>query len=771
MSERPTDAPPARFPRQAAVVALALVLFAVWGRMQVAALVACYVAAIVLLNLAITARRDLLPNLGRWQAAILLGVPVLAPLAALHRHRSALWNDAGLRGVVEVTRDRLALEETPTLFPRTIAGDHPQRLYAFARGASSASLSLREDLPAVEGTPLGRGVFRFSYDPARHGAPAAVSGPFEVRLTVGGKSVKRSLDASVPLARPRWLASFPGAGVAAAVSEETDDIVIFRATGEFHLVRVGDAPTDLAFFDSGRRIAVAHRFSPEIFVVDVEHRTVEKRIDVGSRGMGRVALSPDGSTLAVALAGGPPGVELVALTTEGQRSSVRLGFRPDHVAFGASGDELIASWRERKTLYRLRRTTSDDGGLELPRRTGSAPSGWRLDATTLPMGRPAVAVHRTRDGQQLLVASTGRSEDGAEVPGNHFVEHRIVSIDLPRWRIGGERVTGRLSNEQDRASAMEHGSGPVAFTDRADGTLLVAFSGSDEVWTLAQGASEPTAITRVGPELSAPHGLADLGQGRFAVSSPSSGTLGVFDSNGARTALAQVGPADEDLEQRDRVAWLRRQGERAFYEATRSGIACHSCHVFADSDYSRHNIGQPTQLPTLSTFGIAGTSPYLRDASYPRVRDMMQVAEDVYRGFRNRAKADRGESLEAFVESLAPLPLPPAAEENLDRERAGMEAFFSARCPLCHTPPAFTNLGQVPAKAVFPEYSTSIGDGHTLDVPTLVGLATSPPYLHDGRAQTLEDVLVEHNASDRHGNVRALSDGERADLVYLLERL
>jgi hypothetical protein len=56
-----------------------------------------------------------------------------------------------------------------------------------------------------------------------------------------------------------------------------------------------------------------------------------------------------------------------------------------------------------------------------------------------------------------------------------------------------------------------------------------------------------------------------------------------------------------------------------------------------------------------------------------------------------------------------------------------------------------------------------------LDTPTLHGLWQSAPYLHDGSAPALRDVLVTRNSSDQHGATSALAANEIDDLVaYLL---
>lgn len=67
-------------------------------------------------------------------------------------------------------------------------------------------------------------------------------------------------------------------------------------------------------------------------------------------------------------------------------------------------------------------------------------------------------------------------------------------------------------------------------------------------------------------------------------------------------------------------------------------------------------------------------------------------------------------------------------------------------------------------------HATPLDRGITeYDVPTLVELWRTPPYLHNGRAATLREVLVDHNAADKHGDVSSLQPTEIDDLVaYLL---
>ena len=61
--------------------------------------------------------------------------------------------------------------------------------------------------------------------------------------------------------------------------------------------------------------------------------------------------------------------------------------------------------------------------------------------------------------------------------------------------------------------------------------------------------------------------------------------------------------------------------------------------------------------------------------------------------------------------------------------------------------------------------------GPFIDTPTLRFLYDSPPYMHDGSAITLLDVLTTANPADEHGATSHLTEQELADLVAFLSAL
>src|ERR1019366_6746690 len=94
----------------------------------------------------------------------------------------------------------------------------------------------------------------------------------------------------------------------------------------------------------------------------------------------------------------------------------------------------------------------------------------------------------------------------------------------------------------------------------------------------------------------------------------------------------------------------------------------------------------------------------------------------------------------------------------------GKAVFERAGCVECHPPPLFTDLRQydVGTRRAF-ERPTD-----RFDTPTLAELWRTAPYLHDGSAATVCDVLTTRNQRDRHGKTSTLTGEELGDLCAYL---
>ncbi|HMB67676.1 MAG TPA: FlgD immunoglobulin-like domain containing protein, partial [bacterium] len=97
-------------------------------------------------------------------------------------------------------------------------------------------------------------------------------------------------------------------------------------------------------------------------------------------------------------------------------------------------------------------------------------------------------------------------------------------------------------------------------------------------------------------------------------------------------------------------------------------------------------------------------------------------------------------------------------------------------CTGCHTGPLYTDSSLMGGP---PFLRHDVGTADTtdteaaagFDTPSLVGLWDTGPYLHDNRAETLQDVLTVHNPGDQHGTTSHLSSVQIDYLVAFLNTI
>ena len=106
---------------------------------------------------------------------------------------------------------------------------------------------------------------------------------------------------------------------------------------------------------------------------------------------------------------------------------------------------------------------------------------------------------------------------------------------------------------------------------------------------------------------------------------------------------------------------------------------------------------------------------------------------------------------------------------------AGKALFEKLGCDFCHGGPEFTDsargllhdVGTITALSGMRAGGPLFG----FDTPTLLGVWETAPYLHDGSAPTLRDVLTTRNPSDLHGYVSSLSSQQVDQLVAYLQQI
>jgi CxxC motif-containing protein (DUF1111 family) len=125
----------------------------------------------------------------------------------------------------------------------------------------------------------------------------------------------------------------------------------------------------------------------------------------------------------------------------------------------------------------------------------------------------------------------------------------------------------------------------------------------------------------------------------------------------------------------------------------------------------------------------------------------------------------------------------PRPDEPTDQTRRGEKLFEDANCTGCHVPALEGPDGLVPAYSdlLLHDMGEELADGVDMGVATgsefrtqpLWGVAAVAPYLHDGRANTLDEAIRLHGgeASDSRDAYEAMTDEEREDIIAFLRSL
>jgi len=213
----------------------------------------------------------------------------------------------------------------------------------------------------------------------------------------------------------------------------------------------------------------------------------------------------------------------------------------------------------------------------------------------------------------------------------------------------------------------------------------------------------------------------------------------------------------------------RRRGEMLFNDASpcfQQWQSCASCHPGggrADAlnwDLLNDGIGNPKN--TKSLLLSHETPPSMITA----VRENAETA--VRAGIKNimfaTCKEEDAIAIDEYLRSLKPVPSPYLVNGRLSRSaRRGRKIFDKAGCALCHKGPLYTDLQK---------YNVGTGKDINKDVefdtPTLVEVWRTAPYLYDGRAAIIKEVLTTHNPDDKHGRTSNLTDNEIEDLAQFV---
>jgi mono/diheme cytochrome c family protein len=208
-------------------------------------------------------------------------------------------------------------------------------------------------------------------------------------------------------------------------------------------------------------------------------------------------------------------------------------------------------------------------------------------------------------------------------------------------------------------------------------------------------------------------------------------------------------------------------GRQLFFDATSgvmstaaSGVSCATCHMVGRTSginvMERDLIAR--QVPTFAG-PIAMTAPFTWNNLVPTVPEEARITSQIRLGGRDVTE-DQLEAVAAYIEQIRDVDTPEkgSTAPEVARGRALFER-PDVGCSGCHNGVRLTdNL----------DYDLYGLTG--VNTPTLVGIVATAPYLHDGRADTLRDVL-ETTRRGEMGNTSLLTEAELDDLEAYLRSL
>lgn len=346
-----------------------------------------------------------------------------------------------------------------------------------------------------------------------------------------------------------------------------------------------------------------------------------------------------------------------------------------------------------------------------------------------------------RDGRRLWISLSGT--------------HELAVVEIGRVH---ELLAGKVPPE---LAALQDGSLPNIWVRLQKDRKLVGELSYDLTALYIAGAIRRVPSGGFGPRGLA---LAPDGQTLFAANYYSGSVAALSAADGKLLGTASLGPQP--------AADAVRRGEIVFHDATRSFQHWHSCATCHPNDGRVDGLrwdfvddGLGNGMSTLSLLYPDKTEPLHRLGTLATVRVAAEHGLTFTHGLVP-TKQDI-DDLTAYLASLKAEPSPylTAAGQLSEAARRGQALFAGkADCAGCHQGRYFTDR-----KLYEVGTSTDNEKGARFKTSTLLELHRSAPYLHDGRALTLRDVLTTHNPKDQHGKTRGLSPQEIDDLVaYLL---
>lgn len=554
-------------------------------------------------------------------------------------------------------------------------------------------------------------------------------------------------------------------------------------------------PVDVVLLPGARALSV-HRLSGSVALVSLGSGRVLSETRVGA-GAFAAGASADGTRAAVSCRDDGT-VALLRLTGEAIESvSVPVGPEPRGVAVSRDGSRVYVALAGADAVAEI-----DRASRRVLRRLPAGLEPWHValtpDQKTLVVGntrgRTATVVDLRTGRERYAVPLAGRnvrrlavSPDGlwAYVPAIAERQAPADRTNIDRgWVVGNRLARVPLTEEGPReAITLDSPGAGIADVDGCalspDGSAAaLAASGSHEVVLIERVAQLPFVSfggpgDHVEPEVrrrmrrirvdGAPVAVRFTADGRRLVVSERFGNRLVVLERASGAVVSTIplgGPAQPSA---------ARRGERLFHDASRSfggWYSCASCHTEGHTNGGSFDTlndggyGKVKKTPSLR--GVARTGPWTWhgwQTSLDRA-----ISESFTKSMQGPPVTDaQTAEVRAYLETLtwptSPFPRTASAQR-------GEKVFAAKGCGSCHGGPDYASPIVVRAGLEEPDDRYS-----GFNPPTLRNVHARAPYLHDGRAPSLESLLTEHHRPSRLTGKPDCTSAETTDLIAFLKTL
>ncbi|MBI4515597.1 MAG: hypothetical protein HY699_07255 [Deltaproteobacteria bacterium] len=551
-------------------------------------------------------------------------------------------------------------------------------------------------------------------------------------------------------------------------------------------IAVGAKPHSVALAPDGHRAYVSNAGEDSVVVVDLDAGAVSTTIAVGDEPAG-LALTGDGGTLLVAnWFSNDISVVLLARGAEVRR--LPAGSNPYAVALTPDGKRLLVTGQLSYPKSRPEPPVSEVTVIDVERRVVATRSAV-VNAHLL----EGIAVAPQGDLALFTLVRPKNLLPAIQVARGWMMTNGLGVIDLKTGRVAQVLLDEPNAFYADPCDVVITPDGRLAFVSHSGVDVitvidverlraLLTSASADDLATFANhlGLSRRYVRARIAVGAN-PKGLAVAPNGRWLyVAERLADRIAVIDLE--RLVVAET--IDVGVTESETVL---RRGERLFNSAARTfqgQFSCRSCHPNNHVDRLQYDF-EPDGLgrnlvDNRTLLGIDGTAPFKWDG---KNTSMYMQCGIRFARFLTRVEPFSPADLNALVAFMRSLRNPPNRHRSpggaLTPAQARGRALFERgtmrngkpieakdRCITCHPPPRFTGRQR------FDVGSASTTDDHKeFDTPQLLNLYQSAPYLHDGKAASLEEIWTRFNPYDTHGVTIDMSKSDLNDLIEYLKTL